>query len=329
MSDKFFNPVEVPVIVNPPVPEAGFVRIYGRGSDAYAIFPDGEEKLLTGGVVVVPGTDRDISFPDNVLFDDNIKTAFTLADTAAISDAPQTSIVLADSARLSDAVNGAGLSTRSNDSLAVSEAASATLAFDAQDSAAIADFQTFAFVITDSAAASDARQAADITAVNWAGAVISSDNFTDTGNMVDLNEATSSDITAQQTALSGTVTEAGNITVSLPDPDINPAPSINSVELRWGWTTTLAGTLQNANSLSVVIAYSLDDGDSFTTMETVTNTDGTGDETATITATYAELLRVRFRATATVTSGTAATLNARQDFRFRYAKCAFDVSQTL
>jgi hypothetical protein len=329
VSDKFFNPVEVPVIPTAPTSELGFIRIYGRGEDAYALFPNGEEKLLTGTNEVTPGTDRDISFADAPEISDTFSTQFVFADTSSILDVLAYSLVLEDTANVSDAVNGATLETRSDDSLAASDTADSSLAFNTSDTAAISDDQTFASILVDAGSVSDGRQEAIAAAVNWADVVVSSDSFTNTNNMIDTDEATFSSITAQQTAISGTVTNTGNITVSLPDPTVTPAPSVNSTQLRWGWTTTRAGTLQNANSLSVVISYSLDDGSTFTTLETVTNVDGTDDNVANITATYAELLQVRFRAVATVTSGTAATLNARQDFRFRYAQCAFNITQTL
>jgi hypothetical protein len=330
VSDKFFNPVEVPVIPAPPESEVGFVRIYGRGNDAYAVFPNGEEKLLTGTNPVNPGTDRDVSFPDVASIGDTFSTQFKFADTSAASDAANYGpFVLDDSAAASDSVNGATLAARSDDSLAASDAANTVLDFRAADTAAASDDQTFAARVLDAGGASDARQAAVADAVNWADAVNTSDSFANTENMIDLDEATASTITAQQTALSGAVTNTGNITVSLPDPTITPAPTVNTTQLRWGWTTTQAGTLQSGESLSVVIAYSLDNGGLFTTLETVTNVDGTGDSVANITATYAELLQIRFRAVATVTSGTAATLNARQVFGFRYAQCAFNITQTL
>jgi hypothetical protein len=329
MSDKFFNPVEVPVVDDAPVSELGFVRIYGRGNDAYAIFPNGEEKLLTGTNPVTATGDRDISFADAPEVSDTFSTQFVFDDASAVSDAPVYGLVLNDGADVSDAVNGATITARPDDSLAASDAASTDVDFHGQDGAALSDVQTFLARVADASAAIDTRQAAVIDALNWADVVVSSENFTTTGNMADTDEATSADITAQQVPLSDTVTVEGNITVALPDPVITPAPTVNSAQLRWGWTTTIAGTLQEGNSLSVVISYSLDDGATFTTLEAVTNTNGTGDNVANITATYAELLQVRFRAVATVTSGEAVTIDARQDFRFRYAQCAFSITQNL
>jgi hypothetical protein len=328
VSDKFYNPVEVPVVTDVPAFELGFVRVYGRGNEAYALFPNGEEKLLTGTNTVAPGTDRDVSFSDAANLDDTFSTQFVFADTVSASEAASYGLVLDDSAAASDTAVSLAEFT-GTDSLSASEVADSVLAFDTQDTAALSDDQTFASVLDDSGYTSDARQAAVASAVNWADVVVSSENFTDTGNMIDTDEATSSDITAQQTALSGAVTIEGNITASLPDPTITPAPTVNSTQLRWGWTTTQEGLLQVDNSLSVVISYSLDDGATFTTLETVTNVSGTDDNVANITATYAELLQVRFRAVATVISGTATALDARQDFRFRYAQCAFNITQTL
>jgi hypothetical protein len=330
VSDKFYNPVQVPEVAVKPASEVGFVRLYARDGEAYALFPSGEEKLLTGTNPVTPGTDRDISFADAPEVSDTFSTLFRFDDSGAASDAAfYGPVVLADSAAMSDAASGAALTARPDDSLASIDAAATDLAFNAADAAAASDGQTFAALLFELAFTNDERQDAVAEAVNWADVVVSSDSFTNTGNLIDINEATSADITAQQTALSGSVTNTGNITVSLPDPTITPAPSVNSAQLRWGWTTSQIGTLQSGESLSVVISYSLDDGGSFTTLETVTNVDGTGDNVANITATYAELLQVRFRAVATVTSGTAATINARQVFGFRYAQCAFNITQTL
>lgn len=330
MSDKFFNPVEVPVILTAPAPEAGFVRIYGRGDNAYALFPDGEEKKLTGGVVVVPGTDRDVSFAEEAFAADVMNTRFTLEDGGAASDAiifgP---IVLQDDAVASDAAITL-IATRSSDSLAASDAATSTILTRQNETAAISDTQEFAFVITDSAEISDASNT-DMTAINWADVIEANTNFLTPENMIDLSEATAATFTAQRGPLSGVVTTTASIEVSLPDTSITPAPTVDSVELQWGWSTSLLG--QNlgraGNSVDVDFEYSLDNGSTFTNLETVTNTSGASDSTATIAATYAQTQALRFRVAGSVVSGTNTILNAGQSFGSFYARAVMNLTQTL
>jgi hypothetical protein len=332
VSDKFLNPVQVPEVLGVPASEVGFARIYARDGEAYALFPNGEEKLLTGSNPVTPGTDRDISFADAPEISDTFSTQFSFADTSAASDAASYVLVLDETSDVSDSVNGATLEARSDDSLATIDAANSSIAFNVADTAALSDVQStlVAAALVESAATSDSRQSAVADAVNWADVVVSSSNFTATENMVDTSETTFSELQALQTAVSGgSVTTSGNITVSLPDPTITPTPTVNATQLRWGWTTAIAGLLQSGNSVSINIDYSLDDGATFTTLETVTATNTSGDNVLNITATYAELLQVRFRASGAVTSGTATALNARQWFRFRYVQCAFNITQTL
>jgi hypothetical protein len=329
VSDKFYNPVQVPEVLVTPAAEADFVRLYARDGQAYALFPNGEEKLLTGTNPVTPGTDRDISFADAPEISDTFSTQFVFADTSAASDAASYGLVLDDTADVSDAINGATLAVRSNDSLEASDLADSSLAFNADETAAVSDDQTFASVLVESGAASDARQDAVGDAVNWADVVVSSENFTNTENMIDTSETTFSELVSQQTPVGGSTTVTGNITVSLPDPVVVPAPSVNSAQLQWEWSTAVAGALQSGSTVDIDIDYSLDDGATFTTLETVTATTGSGDNVLNITATYSELLQVRFRASGTITSGTALGLNGRQFFRFHYARCAFNITQTL
>lgn len=261
MSDKFFTPVGVPVVVDPPSVESGFVRIYGRGSDAYALFDDGTEKALTGGVIVVSGT-RDVSFPEELVL-------------------------------------------RSGLSLTIPQR-------------------------IDSLTYSDARRDAGADVTNWSSSVVSNTNFTDTQNMTDTSTSTASLLSAQQTALSGAVTTTGELVVSLPDFSLTPLPTVLSTQLQWGWTTTAAATLQHTGfSLNVVISYSVDDGATFVPLETITAPNSSGNNALTITATYDELQKIRFKASGTTNSGTATSLDAFQGFQFRYARCDLTLTQSL
>lgn len=330
MSVRFFNAVDLPVLLHVPEPEPGFAKIYGRGSDAYALFPDGKEKLLSGGVVVVPGADRDISFADDAFVGDSIFTRFVLADSASAADAVEFNVMLQDDAALSDAATSA-IVTRQNDSMAASDAASNTIVTRQNDSLAASDDQAFIIGLVDAGAARDARQVAEINAVNWANVVEANSEFESPANLVDLSEATAATLTATRTALSGSVTVTGSIEVSLPDLSITPSPDVVSVELQWGWSTAVGGSnlTRSGNSVDIDIEYSLDDGSTFTNLETVTATESASDNTATITATYAQTQALRFRVSGSVVSGTNATLDASQEFNIFYVRADLSLTQTL
>lgn len=67
MADRFGNPVNLPIIDTAMPAGPGFVRIYGKGGDAYAMFPDGTEKLLSGagGVIIIDAGGRDVSYNES------------------------------------------------------------------------------------------------------------------------------------------------------------------------------------------------------------------------------------------------------------------------
>jgi hypothetical protein len=182
----------------------------------------------------------------------------------------------------------------------------------------------------DSHTYGDSRKKADADITNTADTVVSSTNFTDTANMADTSTVTASLLSAQQTLLSGTLSTVGNITVSLPDFALTPLPTILTSELQWGWTTAASASLQHINfSLSVVISYSINEGVTYVPLETVTATNSSADNVLTLTATYDELQKIRFKAAGTVNSGTATSLDALQNFQFRYARCNSTLEQTL
>jgi hypothetical protein len=330
VSDKFYNPVQVPEVLVTPAAEADFVRLYARDGEAYALFPNGEEKLLTGTNPVTPGTDRDISFADAPEISDTFSTQFVFADTSAASDAPVYGLVLDDSASASDVVNGATLAAISNDSLAATDVAGSSLAFDAEDTAAMSDVIVTAVRMPEGSAISDPRQDALINLQNWAGTIESNTNFLSPANAIDLDEVSICFLNAQQTAISGSVTTTGEITLSMRPYAITPTPATTSVKLIWGWQTGSSGTLQNGNSVDVDVQYSLDDGSTFVTIQTISTTiNAAVDVETTITASYADLQMLQFKLVGSVTCGTALTVNARQFCGIRFTRAELDFTQTL
>lgn len=330
MSVRFYNAVDIPVLPEPPSPEPGFAKIYGRGESAYAIFPDGEEKLLSGGVVVVPGTDRDISFPDAVFVKEGLSTQFKVTDTGALSDSPNIGpIVLADSSAVSDAA-AALIVTRQDDSLATSDQASSTIITRRGDSLASSETQDTTINLVDKGSASDVRQDAEIDSVSSANVVEANSAFSNPGNLVDVSDATASSLTATRTAFSNSVTTTGNIEVSLPDLSITPDPSVVSVELQWGWSTRVGGAniARSGNSVNIDIEYSTNNGSTFTLLENVTTPVDSSDGTTSITATYSQIQALRFRVSGSVTSGTNATLNASQVFNIFYTRASLSLIQS-
>lgn len=221
------------------------------------------------------------------------------------------------------------------DSIAIGDAANATISTSIPDSLDVIDVMTIgALMPDDSLNISDARQDGVITnARSWANAVVANTNFTTPNNLIDTSETTSADLTAVQSGglVGGTsVTVNGSIEVSLPNPNIAPAPTISNGQVQAGWTTTASGGLQSGNSVSVAIDYSLNDGGAWTNLATVTTVAGTGDPAANVALTLTQLQQARFRAVGTVISGTTAIIGgATQTFSFRYCRIQFDASQTL
>jgi hypothetical protein len=331
VSDKFFNPIEVPVILDVPVPEPGFSRIYGRGDDVYALFGDGTEKLLTGGVVVVGASDRDVTFPEEIyVMEDRLVISLDWADSAATSDKLIVGPLLTrDTVGTDDSAFVTLLGADYVETVGMNTAANVVLTAETTDTAALSDTVDISVVLVDTGSVTSQRQTAELDAIVSADTVEANNNFTSPNNLTDQSDSSGAELRAAQTALSGSVTVSGSIEVSLPDLGFTPSPDIVSTELQWGWTTTSTGTLQSGNSVSSVIAYSLDNGSSYTTLETVTNNASTGNQSLVITATFTQIQQLRFRATATVVSGTALGVNATQTFNFRYARADVSLTQTL
>lgn len=188
--------------------------------------------------------------------------------------------------------------------------------------------------IPDSFAFSDNRGTANVSNARlWPNQVVSNTGFTTPNNMIDLSETTSALLSVTQTGgfLGGsTATANGNIQVACPNIAFTPDATTNSVQLQVGYTTTASGGLQNGNSVNVTIAYSLNDGATYTNIVTVTNTDQTANPTVNITATTAQLNQLRFRAVGSVVSGTRLLVGgANQQFQFRYARVQFNAVQVL
>lgn len=203
------------------------------------------------------------------------------------------------------------------------------------DSFAASDLAVFGpLTFYDSLDAFDARGIATISNARlWPNTVVSNTGFTNPNNATDLSEATGAQISATQSGgLVGgnSVTVTGNIQISCPDINIVPTPSVSGVVIEVGYTTTASGGLQNGNSVSVAIDYSLNDGATWTTLVTATTPAQTANPTFPITATYAQLQQLRFRAVGQVVSGTTLVVGgANQTFQIRYARALFNASQTL
>ena len=330
MTTKFIGPIEVPIIPLPSAPDAGFVMIYGRGEDSYALFPDGTEKILTAGTVVAG--DRDIDFAESVLMSEAVALSTSTDDSLQYSDIavfgpfiPAPAIVTT-----TDTVNDITLDARQPDSLAVSGTATVDLTANTLDTATVLDNAIISSRFSDTGLATATRQPALLDAQNWADTVVSNTNFTSPANAIDISEATLCLIDSQQTAISGAVTTTGQITVSLAPYAITPTPVTTSVKLVWGWQTGSSGLLQSGNSTDIDVQYSLNNGSTFATIQTITSTIvASVDVETTITATYSELQQLRFRLTGSVTSGTAAALDARQFAGIRYIRAEFTATQTL
>lgn len=213
--------------------------------------------------------------------------------------------------------------------------ADAMISSDIPDNFTISDRVDFGSLdIPDSLSVSDQRGEASVTNARlWPNTVVSNTGFTNPNNMIDLSEATAAQISATQSGgLVGgnSTTVNGNIQVSCPDINVVPNPSITGVQIQAGWTTTASGGLQSGNSVSVAIEYSLNDGGSWTLLQQVTTTAGTGNPTANISANYAQIQAIRFRAVGSVVSGTTVLVGgANQTFQFRYARVQFNASQIL
>lgn len=242
-------------------------------------------------------------------------------------------LAVADSAQTDDAINDASTALGESVSLAVS--AEANLQIDIPDSAQTADrLRPVRQQSREGAAIQTDRRDGNVTNARlWPNVVVSNTGFANPTNMTDLSEATAAQISITQSGgfLGGSSqTLNGNIQLSCPNINVSPTPAISSAQIQYGYTTTSSGGLQSGNSVNVAIEYSLNDGGSWTNLVTVTNTDQTANPTANITATYAQIQGLRFRAVGSVVSGTTAVLGgANQTFQFRYARVQFNASQSL
>ena len=263
------------------------------------------------------------------------------AMTLRVDDSIDASDALgAITARVNDSIDmadtfGAITSLMVNDSIAFGDAANATLTSHIPDSLAIADaLKASTARAADSIDIPDARQNGVITTARlWPNTVVSNSNFTNPNNLIDTSESTSADCTATQSGglLGGSsVTVTGTIVVSCPNATITPTPTISSAQLQWGWTTSATALLQTGNSVTMNIDYSINDGTSWTTLETVTALGTTSNPTSNVTITLAEINQLRFRATGNVVSGTIPLLGgATQTFSFRYCRIQFNATQVL
>lgn len=221
------------------------------------------------------------------------------------------------------------------DTLDIGTVADAMITARNPDSLNVSDVGVFGpITVPDSASISDLRGDASITNARlWPNAVVSNTGFTNPNNFIDLNEGTGATISVTQSGgfLGGnSATVNGNIQVSAGNLNINPTPSVTNAQVQAGWTTTASGGLQNGNSVNVAIEYSLNDGASWSLIQQVTTVAATGNPTVNITATYAQLQQLRFRAVGSVVSGTTALVGgANQTFTIRYARIQFNASQSL
>jgi hypothetical protein len=325
---NFNVPPKVPVVGEVPNVEAGVARIYARDLHLYALFPNGTEKKLTGAVGDV---ERDLEAPDAVHVSDALSQILRVDDIAAVADAADLGpIRLVDSAATSDNVSPVTLDPRATDILVTNDAGRSVLEVDMNDTFMVSDFPAVKFRLPESVGVSDPRQDALIEVVDWAATVESNTNFLTQENAIDRDDFTVSILNAQQTAISGSVTTTGEITVSMTPYTITPPPETVSAKLVWGWQTGSSGLLQSNNSVDVAVQYSLDNGATFTTIMTIISTiNASADIETTINATYAELQQLQFRLTGSVTSGTATAVNARQFCGIRFARAEINYTQTL
>lgn len=284
---------------------------------------------------VTRDTDLDVTALDSLDLADRLQRVLQMVSAAgeARDVLAATDLTILDSAESSDQINDIALSFL--DAFTASNTANAQIEARAPESGqAIDGLDVISVTAADSHSASDERGTAVVTTARlWPNAVVSNSGFNNTGNTTDLNEATGSTISATQSGglLGGSSQNAnGNIQVSAPNLNVVPPPTIANAQIQAGWTTTSSGGLQSGNSVNVALEYSLNEGASWINLQTVTNTAGTGNPTANIAVTYAQIQQLRFRAVGSVSSGTTVLVGgANQTFTIRYFRLQFDLSQSL
>lgn len=258
-------------------------------------------------------------------------------ETAQLSDLIDVGpLVVLESLDSDDAVGLATFQVIANDTIESNDSSFVILLTSVEeDTAMVSDAVSFGpLEANDSLSVSDARGEASITGTHWPNTVVSSSNFDNTANAIDLSTATGASSTiAQSGGLGGSSqNETGSIVVSTADVNITPPPSIDSCVLEWGWTTADSGNaLQSGQAVNYAIEYSVNDGGSWILLETVTAVASSGNGSFDITGiTYSQYNQIRFRCTGTVTSGTIAVVGgATQSFTFRYGRKQASFTQTL
>lgn len=261
------------------------------------------------------------SIPDSLATDDQIVGGPTIDDSVDISDVlPLVRVSADDTIDIATAIADTLMSTQQGDSL------------DIADLLRILDLRG-----ADSIDLGDARTLITLNATIWANALVSNTGFTDAANLHDTSETSQARLSATgSSGLPGTfnsVTTNGTIVVSFPDPGWTP-DSVTSAAIQYKYGMISDGGLNTTPvaSISMNIDYSRNDGGAWTTLETVTDTGGTGTEITRDTSlgatTWSEILGFRFRCTGSVTSGASLLTAHRQVFDAKYCRLVVVATET-
>lgn len=189
-------------------------------------------------------------------------------------------------------------------------------------------------IVSESISVATARQDMVITtATLWPNTVDSNTGFTSPNNWIDVSEATLVTLSATQSGGLGgsSQTTNGTLVVDCGSVTFTPAATISNATIEWQWqTSTPTALVQTGMSVNVSLAYSDDNGSSWTTLETITTPDASAVNSTIVAITSGQLNQLKFRATGSVASGTIAILGgATQNFQTGYIRIVFDALQTL
>lgn len=169
-----------------------------------------------------------------------------------------------------------------------------------------------------------------VTGNLWPDTVVTGTGFTNTANAVDKLTNTAATCSASSSGLGQLTsnTTNGTLVISAPNPNLSDLDTIGSAVIRYSYSTSTNSLLSPA--VNMAIQYSLNDGGSWTTIETVTSTsaaqaDHTLDITAIVGNDWTKVNGFRMRCTGSVTSGQGTVvITATTSFNFFFGRLELD-----
>lgn len=311
MSNKFLNPVNVPDLATvPPNPDLGFVRIYGRGGDPYALFDDGTEVPLTGGVAVGGEvTDEKVCYELPELNPVPVVSDAVITGTSDTSPTPQ-----------SEETTAFLIRDEHSNPIPV-QTINITATVSPLELNPVPVGLNSLVISTDSDVVPEQTDTPFVRADYnmFANSVASSTTWANTTNALDNTTGTSATLEATASGLAGTTNESatGDMTVDFKDVNFGDLVITSSLILSVETAHTISGIPIIQPTTTVEFQYSLNGG-SFVTFHTQTISTAkavtTVDLTTAIGTSVSAIDSLQVKATGSVTSGTGVGVSSAVHF---------------